>query len=169
MSDSDASAAELFVRHRDALCRYVARYTGDPDLAEDVVQDTFVRLAERPPADRAGIRGWLYTVATNLARDALKRSRRRFALLRGGAARAPHGDPAPDPAMLVERAEQRRRVRAALDTLGERDRMILLMREEGFTHREIAEAAGTTTGSVGTMIARALDKVARAIEIEETA
>ena len=40
------------------------------------------------------------------------------------------------------------------------------MREEGFAHREIADAIGTTTGSVGTMIARALDKLAERLSLD---
>ena len=56
-------------------------------------------------------------------------------------------------------SEARVRASAVLDALSERDRAILLMREEGFKHREIAEAVGTTTKSVGTLIARALDRV----------
>jgi DNA-directed RNA polymerase specialized sigma24 family protein len=50
--------------------------------------------------------------------------------------------------------------------LGEKERTVLLMREEGFSHREIADAVGTTTGSVGTMIARALDKLAAELPLD---
>jgi RNA polymerase sigma factor (sigma-70 family) len=149
-----------------SLVRYLARYTGDPDLAEDLTQETFVRLADRPPADRSEPRRWLFTVATNLARDAHRVERRREELARGAGDRLPAGDPPPDPLAAVERAEIRHRVRTALAALGERDRTILLMREEGFSHREIAEAVGTTTKSVGTLIARALDKVAGALGLE---
>jgi RNA polymerase sigma factor (sigma-70 family) len=59
----------------------------------------------------------------------------------------------------LERTEARAAVRRALACLSEKERTILLMREEGFSHREIAEAVGTTTGSVGTMFARALTKL----------
>ena len=59
----------------------------------------------------------------------------------------------------TERSERRRMVRAALDRLSLKERTVLLMREEGFAHHEIAEAVGTTTGSVGTMLARALRKL----------
>ncbi len=45
--------------------------------------------------------------------------------------------------------------------LSSKERTILLMREEGITHREIAEEVGTTTKSIGTMIDRALQKLAR--------
>jgi DNA-directed RNA polymerase specialized sigma24 family protein len=41
------------------------------------------------------------------------------------------------------------------------------MREEGFAHREIAEAVDTTTGSIGTIVARALDKLAAELRLDE--
>lgn len=167
MSGSDGSVAVFVERYREDLYRYVARYTGDADLAEDVVQDTFVRLDERPPPDRSAIRGWLFAVATNLARDALRGSRRRMRLLAAAGDRVPRAEPLPDPAQVAERAETRQRVRRALDELNDKERTILLMREEGFPHREIAEAVGTTTQAVGTMIARALAKVARLLEGED--
>jgi len=161
--------AELFARHHQELYRYAARFTGDPDLAEDVVQDAFVRLAERPPADDSQLRGWLFRVATTIALDAMRSARRRLALVRERPERQPMGDAPPDPAAALERAETRRRVREALAALGPKERAVLLMREEGFMHREIAAAVGTTTQSVGTMIARALEKLARHLDLDEEA
>jgi RNA polymerase sigma factor (sigma-70 family) len=161
-----ARAALTFARARPDLVRYVTRFTGDADLAEDVVQDTYLRLRERPPEDGSGIRGWLFRVATNLARDATRTDRRRARLAQGAPARLPGPEPLPDPAALSERSEVRERVRAALETLNEKERTALLMREEGFTHREIAEAVGTTTKSVGTLVARALEKMARGLDLE---
>ena len=155
------------VAHRDALLRYLTRFTGDPDLAEDLVQESFVRLREHPPVERSEPRRWLFTVATNLARDAHRVAHRRAELVAEARDRVPLPDPPVDPATLVERAELRVKVRAALAQLSERDRVVLLMREEGFSHREIAEAVETTTKSVGTMIARALDKMARALGAED--
>jgi RNA polymerase sigma-70 factor, ECF subfamily len=156
--------AAVFVEHRDAVFRYLARYTGDADLAEDLVQETFVKLAEQPPANAGSVKGWLFVVATNLAKDVAKTARRRRELALHGAARAPIGDPAPDPGQLVELAELQRRVRAALDGLNDKERTALLLREEGFAHREIAAALGTTTGSVGTLVARALAKLAQRLD-----
>ena len=160
------SLAELFDRHNAELFRYAARYTGDADLAEDVVQDVFVRLAERPPADERNVRGWLFRVTTTIAIDAMRSARRRADLARGGADRVPRADPPPDPAAEVEREELRLRVREALSLLGEKERAVLLMREQGFAHREIAAAVGTTTKSVGTMITRALEKLARRLDLD---
>ena len=79
------------------------------------------------------------------------------------------GDPPDRPDEALERVDQRRRVRAALDRLSEKERTVLLMREEGFAHREIAAAVGTSTGSVGTMIARALRKLAAELPPETEA
>jgi RNA polymerase sigma-70 factor (ECF subfamily) len=160
-------AGALFSKHHGELLRYARRFTGDADLAEDVVQETFVRLAEHPPADAAHPRAWLYRVATTVAIDQLRSARRRgmLRLLKPGWIPAP--EQPPDPAEATERRETRQRVRAALAQLNEKERTVLLMREEGFAHSEIAEAVGTTTGSVGTMIARALTKLAALLEVEE--
>ncbi len=157
---------DAFARHHAELFRYAARFTGDGDVAEDVVQETFVRMAERPPAHDTNLRAWLYRVATTVALDLLRASRRRFALVRSREHALPMGDPPPDPAALVEREDLRERVRAALAELEPRDRAVLLMRETGFAHREIAEAVGTTTKSVGTMIARALEKLSRRLPLD---
>jgi RNA polymerase sigma-70 factor (ECF subfamily) len=60
----------------------------------------------------------------------------------------------PEP-LLVERAEEMALARAALNMLAERDRLALLMREEGLDYAEIAEALGLSAGSIGTTLARA--------------
>lgn len=161
------SLERAFAEHRAALIRYATRLTGDPDVAEDVVQETFVRLMERPPEETDGVRGWLFVVATNLVRDARRTAGRRAKLLRRWSAPDPGVSRVADPHAALERAERARRVRDALSALSMRDRTVLLMREEGFTHREIAEAAGTTTKSVGTIVARALDKLAGLLDLDE--
>lgn len=155
----------VFVEHRDAVCRYLTRYTGDADLAEDLVQETFWRLARRPLGAPNHVKGWLFRVATNLAKDARKTSQRRGELARLAGVESSTKPPA-DPAQLLERAELRRQLRAALDGLSHKERTALLLREEGFAHREIAAAVGTTTGSVGTLVARALVKLSRLLELE---
>lgn len=150
----------LYRTHHPSLVRYLARLSGDPDLAEDAAQEAFVRLAERPPTDQRELRAWLFTVATNIVRDARRTGRRRAEILAGDPEGALSSPPGRDPADDLVRTELQRRVRVALDALPERDRAVLLMREEGFKHREIADAVGITTASVGTVIARALDRLA---------
>ncbi len=161
-------AARLFEEHHGALFRYLVRLTGDPDLAHDAAQEAFVRLVTKPPRDEQP-RAWLFTVATNCVRAWANARKRRARLLENAAARVPAGDAPAAPDDFAATQEMTARVRDALAGLNEKERTILLMREEGFTHREIAEAVGTTTASVGTMIARALDKLASALPIDPEA
>jgi RNA polymerase sigma-70 factor, ECF subfamily len=158
--------AALFAEHHEPLFRYLARLTGDPDSAADAAQEAFIRLLEKPPAP-GHTRGWLYKVATNVALEAARTRSRRLVLVRSAGDRVPVGDAPAAPDEQLARTQRRERVRHALARLNERDRAVLLLREEGFSHREIAEQVGTTTGSVGTMIARALDKLAGELDLDE--
>ena len=150
----------LYRAHGPSLLQYLVRMSGDADVASDILQETFRTLLERPPRSSASLRGWLFRVATNRLRDEQRSASRRLRVLAGAAAGA-HSDPAPSPDRAVIEAEARARARELLESLPDRDRQILLLREEGFTHREIADQVGTTTKSVGTLIARALDRVTR--------
>lgn len=158
----------LFEQHHASLYRYLVRLTGDADLAHDAAQEAFARMVARPPRDEQP-RAWLFTVATNLVRTWANRRKRRLVLLQRAGARSPVADPLPDPEQLAQAHERHSAVRRALESLTEKERTVLLMREEGFTHREIAAAVGTTTGSVGTMIARALDRLAAVLPLDADA
>ena len=151
----------VFDEHYEVLYRYLVRLTGDPDQAADVAQECFIRLIVRSPEERQ-LRGWLFRVATNLVRDESRVRRRRIELLQetSDLAGAGAGVAPPDPEQALVLQERSRTVRRALDALNLRDRTLLLMREEGFSHKEMAVAVGTTTKSVGSMIARALNKLA---------
>lgn len=149
-----------FDRHHDAVYRYLHRLTGDPDEAEELTQETFVRLLEHE-VDDASTKSWLFTVARNLVRDRARTHRRRAELVEGEDLGP--GDPE-RPDQALRRADRRRGVRRALDRLKPRDREMLLMREEGFSYAEIAEATGVATTSVGTLLARALRRFADAYE-----
>lgn len=163
MRGFDNEVSLLWARHRDDLFRYVARYSGDRDLAEDVVQETFLKLRDSPPPNDTRLKGWLFTVATNLARDALKLGRHRRELEAQHAHELPGPTATANPLAQTELEDLHRRVRRALDSLSDRERRVLLMYQEGFRHREIAAAVGTTTESVGSMIVRAARKVARTV------
>jgi RNA polymerase sigma-70 factor (ECF subfamily) len=156
--DSD----ELFTEYKDDLVRYLTRLTGDSELAQDAAQESFLRMLRQPPARQDNPKAWLYTVATNIVRDIWRKqaSAQRLAAPAGAAATA---DSPPDPHAQLEQAELCRTVQQMLAKLTHKERTILLMRGEGFRHSEIAEAVGTTTRSVGTMIARALRKLASEI------
>ncbi len=154
--DFEAQFQELY----PSLYRYLHRLTGDPDVAEDIAQEAFVRLLRQSlPEDE--VRPWLFTVAMNLVRDGARKTDRRQRLLKTAPSLSAHM-PAPDEA--VERNERVATVRRALDTLSARDQQLLLMREEGFKYEEIAGVVGVAPASVGTLIARALRRFVEALE-----
>jgi len=149
-----SSAEGAFRKHREGLVRYVYQLTGDAAAAKDVAQETYVRLLESEPEDE-NLRAWLFTVATNLVRDRARVEGRRRELDEQRSAPGPA--PPPD-----ERAEARgrlERVWEAMDRLSARDRALLLLRVEGFTYAEIAEAVGVAENSVGPLTGRALERL----------
>lgn len=161
---TSADFDDVYRRVHPSLFRYLHRLTGDADAAEDVAQEAFVRLLSRPDLDAEAARLWIFTVATNLVRDRGRAVARRQRLL-AAVPVTPSREPLPDEA--AERAERIHGVRAALEQLSERDRQMLMMREEGFKYAEIARAVEVAPGSVGTLIARALKRFAEVYQPEE--
>jgi len=103
-------------------------------------------------------------VATNLVRDGSRTRDTRRRIL----SRNPPPDAVPGPDQELARAEEVERVREALQVLSERDRTMLLMRQEGFSYREIAEVAQVSHRSVGTILARALKRFAAELTNEDS-
>ena len=148
------AVAVLYHGQFESLFRYLDRLTGDRDLAQDLAQDTFARLYGRGamPEDP---RAWLATVATNLFRDHRRRTRRRAELVTEYAedAAPSNHSPPPDAGLLAH--EARSQARIALEALCRRDRTLLLLRHEGYSYRELAQAVGVNETSVGTLLVRA--------------
>jgi RNA polymerase sigma-70 factor (ECF subfamily) len=149
---------DLFERLYPSLFRYLNRLTGDADVAEDIAQEAFVRLLKQQLPE-AEVRPWLFTVAMNLVRDRARKNERRQRLL-SGAPTLISVEPRPDD--RVQQNEEVASVRRALDKLSDRDRQLLLMREEGYKYEEIAGRIGVAPASVGTLIARALKRFVEA-------
>ena len=146
-----------------SLHRYLYRLTGDADVAEDIAQESFVRLLSQSlPESEA--RPWLFTVATNLVRDRVRKTVRQERLL---SAQPPVVTRFPRPDEHTEQNETVAHVQEVLSRLPDRDRQLLLMREEGFKYEEMAQAIGVAPSSVGTLLARALRKFAGLYKSEE--
>lgn len=135
------------------LVRYCLRLTGERDVAEDIAQEAMVRLyTHEVEGPVQGLKAWVFRTATHLIRDRYRVNENRKRLLQEN----PVLPGAPDgPERSLERAEERARARKALDVIPERDREMLLMRYEGFSYREIADAVDVAATSVGTLLARA--------------
>jgi RNA polymerase sigma-70 factor (ECF subfamily) len=163
----------LFADHHATLVHYLVRRLGDRDWAEEVAQETFLRAlrhSERAAGEGAAIaneRAWLFTVANNLVRDEARKDarRRRHLTLLAAEAREREREMEPAPFETAqERAREQRMARSALEAIAERDRLALLMREEGLDYHEIAEALELSVGSIGTTLARARRRLAEAYE-----
>lgn len=155
---------QAFHRHYEQLYRYLFRLTGDGDLAEDLAQEAFIRLLENPVGD-GGLKAWLFTVGTNLVRDRSRVRGRREELLNQYDSQSTQPD---RPDVELERRRRIAAVRAALGQLSERDREMLLLREEGFKYSEIAEVVDVAPSSVGTLLARALKRFESAYDPANT-
>ena len=153
----------LFRLYHTPLVRYLTRRLGDRDWAEEIAQETFLRALRQESISSE--RSWLFAVATNLVRDdARKQSRQRkhLELLRAEAEVA-QANVEVEPTSM-ERDEERALARQAVETLAERDRLALLMREEGLDYDEIAAALEITRSSVGTTLSRARRRLAENFE-----
>ncbi|MCR4338733.1 MAG: sigma-70 family RNA polymerase sigma factor [Gemmatimonadaceae bacterium] len=160
MTDVD----RLFRTYNAQLVRYLTRRLGDSDLAEEVAQETFVRAMRQDAITNE--RAWLFAVATNLLRDAARRQERerKHLTLLAAESRDSSEDADVEAELSVERLRQSAAARRALGALGDRDRSALLMKEEGLSYPEIAEALDLSPGSVGTTLARARRRLVEAYE-----
>jgi len=144
---------ELFREHGAAIYRFASTLVRQRDDAEDVVQETFLKLLRhlQSGGSHVNLRGWLFTVAANASRDRL---RRRLRWLPWTSEREPAVDPRP----LADEDGRMDTARRALAGLGARDRLLLTLRAQGLSYREIANASGIRPASVGRLLARALER-----------
>lgn len=158
--DSEAFGA-LIRRFRRELFNFLARFTGDPAMAEDVFQETFLQLhlsAATFDTSRR-LKPWLFTIAANKARDAMRRSyRRRAAPLDATVAGSsdevttyadlmPSDIPAPDESLL--NLETRQAVQNIIQQMPENLRTVLLLSYfNEFPYKEIADILDVPLGTV---------------------
>jgi RNA polymerase sigma-70 factor (ECF subfamily) len=162
--DEEAFRA-LYDRTARGLWAYLSRMTGDAQLADDLLQETyyrFLRASASYESDEHRLH-YLFRIATNLVRDGHRRRHgvQQVALPEGeGPADARAGD-------VAARADERADVRRALSRLKTRERKLLwLAYAEGSSHKEIAGALGLTPGSVKMLLFRARRKLARLLGVE---
>jgi RNA polymerase sigma-70 factor (ECF subfamily) len=154
----------LFERHYPSLVWFLHGRLGDRDLAEDLAQEAFVRLIDKPPREPDA---WLYVVAGNLARDAqrgeLRRSRHLAIVDEAVDGSGEAADPSPGADVSMCSAEESALVHETLALLSERDAALLVMRADDVSYREIAAAVGVSPTSVGPLLARAQQRFIRAL------
>lgn len=149
--------ADVYRQMYQDVVRFLYRKVWDADRAHDLAQETFVRCLRQEPDNP---RALVFTVAANLARDEARtvlRRKKHLTLIRV----EPQPEPA-SPAENAERAAQVESVQAALASLGDRDREVLLLWDAGMSYDEIAAQTGLAVGAIGTTLARARRRLVEA-------
>jgi RNA polymerase sigma factor (sigma-70 family) len=152
VEDPRQQAADLFEAHGASLYRFARAVVHQPDAAEDAVQEAFVRLLEhlRQDGDASNLRAWLFAVTANLCRDAI-RARRRWLPWGPEHDRASERDDVPA-------GERRQLLARAARSLSSRDRMMLALRVQGASYREMSAILGIREPSIGRLLARAVTR-----------
>jgi RNA polymerase sigma-70 factor (ECF subfamily) len=153
--DSDAFAG-FYQRSTPALRAYLTRVSGNHALADDLVQESYLRFlcATHPEGGEVNCRRYLYRIATNLLRDHWRRPRaasiedvpEQFLAARDGLSRI-ESRVTLDPALLQMRPRERQ--------------LLWLAHAEGYSHREIAEITGLNSAGIRLLLFRARRKIAR--------
>lgn len=156
--DSDAFAG-FYERSARPLWAYLARVSGDPALADDLMQESYVRFlsAARPPSMEDGevaSRRYLFRIATNLLRDHWRRPHSTSIEEIAEEFFACDGDALQSDSLAM--------LTPAMARMKPRERQLLwLAHAEGYSHHEIAEVTGLASASIRLLLFRARRKIAR--------
>ena len=160
LATGESETTTLYRELRKPLLRYLVCLGLSMDEAQDVVQDAFLGLHRHVSGggSQENIRGWLFRVAHNQARNRQVSYERRF-----GAPLDPGFDVLLDeatPERVVLEKEKFRRMEKAIRFLTESERECLLLRAGGLRYREIGEVLDIPTSTVGDTVDRAIKKLA---------
>jgi RNA polymerase sigma factor (sigma-70 family) len=152
LSPEDFDFKELFTANYSLVLKHALFLTGDKNQAEDIAQETFIKLYEQPPKEFTNLSAWLLTVATNITYNNWRSSKNQKRRETEGAM---VGEIFEEDFDRLSDIEQVRELLARLD---DRDRICLVLKFSGFTYDEIAEITGVNKSSVGKVISRAIAK-----------
>ena len=161
--DRDAFS-RLVDRHKDVVVNYLTRLTGNRDRAEDLSQETFLRLFRSAAGyDEQGfLRAYLFRIATNLVRSEERREKRWRLLLPFLGGRR-HDEPAAPSGLLLQ--EMHRQVAGAVASLPLRYRVPLVLHEiEGWSYADIAQELSCREGTVKSRIFRGRQHLRQQLE-----
>lgn len=159
--------AEIIRDYQDGLILYLHTLVGDLGLAEELAEDTFVRLGTKKPRNKGGsaFRTWLYTIGRHIAVDHWRRRSRRRETPLEEAAQQPGELAQPEQTYLQN--EQRRQLYGALAALPPDYRQILwLVYFESFSLRAAASVMGKSPHAAETLVYRARSALKKQLEQE---
>lgn len=155
----DGALNDLMRRWQQPLANFLCRHTGSEAVAIDLAQETFVRVYENRRSFRGSrFSSWLFSIAVNLSRNHARWQKRHPAVSLDAAAESGREIPGNgrDPAGDMEKSEEAASVRAAVLSLPDDLRAVILLFEyEEQSHSEIAAALGCTPKAVETRLYRA--------------
>jgi RNA polymerase sigma-70 factor, ECF subfamily len=167
-SGNAAAFEELVERYQNRLLTILEHLVGNRELAEDLAQETFLRVfkARERYAPEAKFSTWLFTIANNVASNALRsRSRRREVGVpegNGSDSAVLHLDQLAKaasgfmPTRALDKAEQAEMVRHAVAALSERQRLALLLAKfEGMSYQDIAQTMDLSVQAIKSLLSRA--------------
>lgn len=171
--DGDVGAFRLLIeRHHDALLSFLFRLTGNRQVAEDVFQEAFLQVHQSIESFdlSRSFKPWLFTIAANKGRDALRKIQRRSAVSLSSRPKGPQGDElvdlleieVPGPGSRLEAEETSRMVQRAVDEIPPRLREILLLAYfQKLSYNQIADQLGIPVGTVKSRLHAAVAAFAR--------
>ena len=166
---ADALVVAAWTDHHAEVFAFLVRTTRDPEVAEDLLSEAYLRLTREVRADRApdNARAWLYRVGANLA---VSRGRRLSAAFRGivrlRSTAAPTTTTLTPEASYLQR-EGRANLVGVLADLDPGARAALLLASEGFSGAEIAAAIGRSEAATRTLLCRTRMRVRSRLESAE--
>lgn len=167
IAGDDTALTEIYDQYASFVYGLALRVIGDPRAAEDVSQDVFVCIWQRPEAfdpQRGSLRTWFGTLTHRRAVDYVRREEARRHRAEREVSRAVTTPDVEEMATALVTAE---RVRAALDVLPpEQRRAIQLAYFDGKTYRQVAEVLGIPEGTAKSRLRLGLRRVAAALEAE---
>ena len=161
----DSTEFEMVVEtHQAALLRYATRVLNNPDAAQDVVQEVFIRLHEKWEQlrrEQGTLKAWLYRSTHNAAVDYIRKESR-LRILHERQSNDPVSQAYDDE--LGDLDEREKLVFLHINALVPREREVLVLRLlEGMTYRDIAEVVNRSEGYVGTLIHTASKKLTQSL------
>ena len=161
----EQKVAEVFELLRDPIYRYICRLIGKRTEAEDLTQETFLRLYDSLQKGQAmgNVRPWLYRVAHNLAIDWLRQLGRLEQIEEDLSPSTMPIDAAPNAEQRLLAQERQRTLRRVLAQLSPQQRHCLFLRAEGLGYREIGDVLGIGISSVSTFLGRAIKRIAEEV------
>jgi RNA polymerase sigma-70 factor (ECF subfamily) len=163
-----SALTELVARHQGVLLRHARALLGESGGYEDVVQDVFLKLLQKPPQlpnevrgeperERSHLLSWLHKVTRNGCMDTLRSETRRKTREEKVAAPETASDGRAGGAAVVEQADTREAVERGLSKLPDDQREVLVLRLLGErSYKEIAEITGKKVGTVGWLVSEGL-------------